>query len=200
MPGVSPGRTGAALFEPHARHYESWYATAEGRRAEQAEQALTTALLEAGGSSATILEVGCGTGHFTRWLAATGRTVYGLDRSPEMLAECSRLGGEAPLVLGDAHALPVRSGAVDAVLLVTALEFLADPRHALNEAVRVARRAVAVVALNRHSVGALRRRLRGGWRSIGRRFPRGGRLWAPPHKAHGAPQRAHLYLVEFLGP
>lgn len=52
----------------------------------------------------------------------------------------------------------MRAAAVDVALFVTTPEFLEDPCTALSEAVRIARRGVAVVALNRWSVGGLSRR------------------------------------------
>jgi hypothetical protein len=61
--------------------------------------------------------------------------------------------------MGDAGCLPVRSGAVDVALLVTTLEFVERPEAALREAVRVARRGLVVVALNRWSLGGLSRRV-----------------------------------------
>jgi SAM-dependent methyltransferase len=64
-----------------------------------------------------------------------------------------------PAILGDAHRLPLRDGAVDLVVFVTTLEFLDDPLAALSEAVRVARRGVILVALNRWSAGGLSRRM-----------------------------------------
>jgi hypothetical protein len=47
---------------------------------------------------------------------------------------------------------------MDLALFVTTLEFLDDPEEALAEAVRVARRGLLVVALNRWSLGGLSRR------------------------------------------
>jgi ubiquinone/menaquinone biosynthesis C-methylase UbiE len=52
----------------------------------------------------------------------------------------------------------VRTSAVDLALFVTTLEFLEHPLTALREAVRVARRGVVIVALNRWSVGGVSRR------------------------------------------
>ena len=63
------------------------------------------------------------------------------------------------MVLGDAHALPFGDAAVDLALFVTTLEFLEHPATALREAVRVSRRGLVVLALNRWSLGGLSRRL-----------------------------------------
>jgi SAM-dependent methyltransferase len=68
-----------------ASRYEGWYETARGRRADRAEQSLLAWLLGWFPGARRVLEVGSGTGHFTRWLAARGFSVIGLDRSPAML-------------------------------------------------------------------------------------------------------------------
>ncbi len=86
--------------------------------------------------------------------------VVGLDRSPAMLAESHRRHPELPVVLGDGHTLPFRDGAVDVTVFVTTLEFLERPAVALRESVRVSRRGLAILALNRWSLGGLSRRWR----------------------------------------
>ncbi|MEW6268040.1 MAG: methyltransferase domain-containing protein [Thermodesulfobacteriota bacterium] len=150
--------TTVPVFEREAARYEAWYATPSGRRIDEAERSLIDWLLSDLASSRVVLDVGCGTGHFTGWLAEGGRTAIGLDRSPAMLAEARRRLPAAPLVLGDAHRLPLRDRSVDVALLVATLEFLDDPHAALAEAARVARHGVAVVALNRCSLGGMSRR------------------------------------------
>jgi ubiquinone/menaquinone biosynthesis C-methylase UbiE len=146
-------------FERAALRYEDWYATPRGRRASRAETQLLDWLLDAFPQARSVLDVGCGTGHFTAWLAQCGLRTIGLDRAPAMLMVLRRQLPGVPALLADAHALPVRDRGVDLVVLIATLEFLEDPRGALLEAVRVARRGVVVVALNRWSVGALSRRI-----------------------------------------
>jgi SAM-dependent methyltransferase len=146
------------LFERDAARYEGWYATARGRRADLAERALLERLLAAFAGVQSVLEVGCGTGHFTRWLADRMPHVVGLDRATAMLAEARRLHPHLLLIQGDAHHVPIRSQVVDLCVFVLTLEFLEDPEAALAEAVRAARRGLVVVALNRWSLGGLSRR------------------------------------------
>jgi len=110
-----------------------------------------------------VLEIGCGTGHFTRWLSDEGLAAVGLDFSAAMLAEARTLDG-VPLVRGDARRLPFADGAFDLAALVTTLEFLEQPREALAEALRVARRGLILGVLNRWSVLGLQRRLAGFFR------------------------------------
>ena len=147
-----------AIFERAAGQYEAWYATPPGRRADRAERALLAWLLEGFPRAQHVLEVGCGTGHFTAWLASQGWRVIGLDRAPAMLAEVRQNRPDMTVMVGDAHSLPMREGAIDLVVFVTTLEFLDEPARALAEATRVARQGLVVVALNRWSLGGLSRR------------------------------------------
>jgi SAM-dependent methyltransferase len=143
-----------------AARYESWYQTAEGRRADEAEKAALGQLLGAFPPLGTVLEIGCGTAHFTRWLADEGLAATGLDSSLEMLAAGRSLDG-VRLVQGDAHSLPFTDRSFDLAAFVTSLEFLSRPRGALLEALRVARDGVLLGVLNRWSFLGVWRRLKG---------------------------------------
>ena len=120
-------------------------------------------LLQAFPQLDSVLEVGCGTGHFSRWLDDQGLAVVGLDLSPVMLAEARALDG-VPLVRGDARRLPFADGVFDLVAFITTLEFLEQPREALAEALRVARCGMVLGVLNRCSLLGLQRRLKGFFR------------------------------------
>lgn len=151
---------GAVFDEQVAAGYESWYQTTEGKRADALEKAALRELLEGFSTASSVLEVGCGTGHFTRWLHEMGQMVAGLDLSMAMLRVTRRLNG-VPLVQGDACRLPFASGTFDVTAMITTLEFVNCPKVALAEAVRVARDGVLLGVLNRWSILALRRRLSG---------------------------------------
>ena len=138
--------------------YEAWYETT-GRHADRLEKALLRRLVGSFPHAQTILEVGCGTGHFTRWFATrrhpgTGREnrlrAVGLDLSQLMLAEAASR-GSPPCVRSDALALPFPPGAFDLAALITTLEFLSDPLQALVEALRVVRQGLILGVLNRGS-------------------------------------------------
>jgi ubiquinone/menaquinone biosynthesis C-methylase UbiE len=159
MSRTEPGRD--PFEEPEiASRYESWYQR-EGRRADRLEKRLLAGLLGELRSPRSLLEVGCGTGHFTRWLRRSGGLVVGLDRSLEMLRQAPPA-ERRWCVRGDASALPFPNGSFDTVAFITTLEFVSDPGRALEEAFRVARRGVLVGALNRHSLLGRRLRRRGG--------------------------------------
>ena len=146
-----------------AAGYEEWYA-GRGRRADRLEKRLLQKLLALFPGNRTILDVGCGTGHFTRWFAGRGFEAAGIDPSRFMLEEARRSGG-ALYVRGDGEALPFPDAAFDLTALITALEFIPDPARALREAVRVSRSGVILGALNGRSL-------------LGRRLSRkGGTIW-----------------------
>jgi SAM-dependent methyltransferase len=147
------------IFEQAADRYDAWYDTLRGRRVERAERGLLGWLLDHVPDARSLLDVGCGTGRVTAGLAERPLRVFGLDRSPAMLAVMRRCHPGIPAILGDAHRLPLRTGAVDLTLLLTTLEFLEDPRAALAEVVRVSRRGMLLVVLNRWSTGGLSRRI-----------------------------------------
>ena len=143
-----------------AKRYEAWFTTPFGRRADRVEKEMLQGLLADFGKSRSLLEVGCGTGHFTDWFASLGLSVVGLDRLPSMLTFARGRRPDVPFVLADAAHLPFGEDAFDVVALVTVLEFLDVPKAALREAERVARHGLIVVSLNRLSPVALWRRLR----------------------------------------
>lgn len=57
--------------------YEAWYETT-GHHAGCLEKALLRRLMTGFPQASTLLEVGCGTGHFARWFSEHGLQVMGL--------------------------------------------------------------------------------------------------------------------------
>ncbi len=146
------------IFEREAQRYEQWYASRRGQRADQAESALLLRLLADFPEARTVVEIGCGTGHFTRMMKSRGLAVVGLDRAEAMLRQMRGHAPAIPAVLGDAHRLPFRNRAVDLAVFITTLEFLDEPATGLSEAVRIARQGMICVVLNQWSLGGFSRR------------------------------------------
>jgi ubiquinone/menaquinone biosynthesis C-methylase UbiE len=138
-----------------ASRYEDWYA-GPGQRADRLETALLDKLLADFPGSTSLLDIGCGTGHFTRWFAAHGLTVLGLDVSQAMLSEAHSR-NSLGYILGDALWLPFGNASFDLTSVITTLEFVSDPIRALSESVRVSRRGILLGVLNRWSIQAVRR-------------------------------------------
>lgn len=139
--------------------YEGWYA-GPGRRADALEKHLLGRLLAGFPEARTALEVGCGTGHFSRLLAERGLRVIGLDLSRPMLLESRRLHSPSCLQ-GDAQALPFADQCIDLVIIITTLEFVESPLRTLKEAVRVGRQGLILGVLNQRSLLAHRYRSSG---------------------------------------
>ena len=166
-----------------AQRYEQWYEVGQGRRADLLEKELLGQLLDGFDTLHTqpkgfsgvrsILEIGCGTGHFTRYFATFLRfsrrracglpSAVGLDISPAMLKEARKRDADKgiPYFMGDALRLPFSDESFDVVAFITTLEFLKDPQQALKEAGRVARRGLLLGVLNAHSLMGIARRLEG---------------------------------------
>ena len=134
------------------------YSTRRGQLADAAERRLLQHLLQGFQDPLSAIEVGCGTAHFTAFLATRGLKLIGVDRAYAMLLEARRRVSSLSLILGDAHHLPFRALSVDLAIFVTTLEFLEDPVRASREAVRVARQGIIAIVLNRYSLAGLSRR------------------------------------------
>jgi len=96
--------------------------------------------------SATILDLGCGTGVVTRALAARdgfAGTVTGIDQSPHFIAAAKRLGAgvaaRVEFAVADAHELPFPDACFDAAVAHTLVSHVRDPIAVLAEAARVVR-------------------------------------------------------------
>ena len=106
------------------------------RRVLAAQWARVLAPLAALPAGAVVLEVGAGAGHFLRQapIRFPSFTWVGLDLSRVGLEQAG-----PPVVQGDAEALPLHAGAVDAVVVNGALHHCPDVPQALREALGVLR-------------------------------------------------------------
>ena len=84
-----------------------------------------------------ILEVGCGAGHWLRWLAEAKVKVVGLDPAAGMLKVARSAVGSRHLVRGRAEALPFASASCGRLFCVNALHHFDDPVAFVREARRV---------------------------------------------------------------
>ena len=131
--------------------YDAWYDSARGRWIGETEYRLVERELAAP-VGAQLLDVGCGTGWFTRRLTCRAElSVVGLDIDADRLAYARRRDPRSSYVRADALALPFDDGRFDAVLSVVTLCFTRNWQNAVSEIVRVCRGRFAIGMLNRHS-------------------------------------------------
>lgn len=142
--------------------YDAWYRTPRGRWIGEREYRLLRSML-APAAGATIVEVGCGTGFFTRRFAQDGGRLVGIDRDPDMIrfAQNHQIADEC-YETADAGMLPFADQAFDHAVAITSLCFVPDQAKALREMVRVARHRIALGLLNRHSLLYWRKGRHGG--------------------------------------
>ena len=135
------------------------------------------------GPGMRVVDVACGSGALTRELAravASGGEVVGIDVSPAMLRQArsrepERLAARPDYAHGDAMALPLADGSVDAATIGFGLRNVGDYRGVLAEMTRVVRVGGRVVVLEVTTPrGAIGRALVAVW--MGRIVPLLGRL------------------------
>ncbi|MGI9952300.1 methyltransferase domain-containing protein [Moorellaceae bacterium AZ2] len=130
----------AELFDKKAQDYDDWYRTPKGRLVDRIEKEAIYEYLQPQAST-EILDIGCGTGNFSLELARRGVKVTGIDVSEPMLArareKAAQEGVAVRFLRSDARRLPFPDESFDAVVSVTALEFVPDLGAALQEAYRV---------------------------------------------------------------
>jgi SAM-dependent methyltransferase len=89
------------------------------------------------------IELGCGTGYVSSWLARRGARPGGIDNSPEQLATARRFqaefGLEFPLHLGNAEASPFADASFDLAISEYGASIWADPYRWIPEAARILR-------------------------------------------------------------
>lgn len=161
-----------------AKGYDAWYETPRGRWIGGRElEMVKRALAPCPGDA--LLDVGCGTGYFTRGMAGESHgQMVGLDIESRWVAYArGRDDGRIRWVVGGAEALPFPDHRFDRVVSITALCFVEEERLAVREMVRVARRRVVLGLLNRHSLL---------WWQKGRRGGRGAYRGARWHTAREA--------------
>ncbi|WP_286784549.1 MULTISPECIES: malonyl-ACP O-methyltransferase BioC [Pseudomonas] len=112
------------------------------------------------------LDLGCGTGHFSRVLATRFPKAEGLalDIAEGMLRHARPLGGATHFVAGDAEYLPLRDASVDLLFSSLALQWCGDFAGVLDGARRVLRPG-GCLAFSSLCVGTLQE-LRDSWQAV----------------------------------
>ena len=70
---------------------------------------------------AVVLDLGCGAGQDSRYLAKLGHRVIGLDRTMPLLQFAKRRALSVPFLLAEIRALPIRNGSLDGIWAAASL-------------------------------------------------------------------------------
>ncbi len=143
--------------------YEAWYHTPRGKWIGETEFSLLLQLMQPEPGQ-TVLDVGCGSGYFSRHFSNVNLGVTGIDPDPAMLKYARSQPGKVNYLQGTALQLPFENETFDHCTAITSLCFVNEPMQALTEMWRVCRYGIALGLLNRNSPLYSQKRDQGGYK------------------------------------
>jgi len=134
-----------------AKEYDAWYDTPRGTWISDCEFKLMRSMLkpQAGES---LLDVGCGTGHFSRRFADIGLKVSGIDPDEKAIAFARARDSDIAYFIGEGQTLPFEDRSFDYSVAVTSLCLIRDVETVVQEMWRVSRKGILLGLLNRNSL------------------------------------------------
>lgn len=133
-------------FDASADSYDNWYDTAEGKMYDRLEKKAVMKYLSPNTQGAKLLDLGCGTGRWSKFFSDYGFVVTGIDVSERMIETAqSKHIPNASFQTADAHSLPFHDDSFDITAAVTTLEFVKDPAVVLAEMVRCTRKPAGLL-------------------------------------------------------
>ena len=124
-------------FDAVADVYDQWYETTEGAMYDRMEKKAVSRYLQQNAQGGKLLEVGCGTGHWSQFFSDCGFVVTGVDISERMIkiAQSKKI-ANASFQIADAHSLPFAGNSFDVTAAITTLEFAGNAELVLQEMIR----------------------------------------------------------------
>lgn len=87
--------------------------------------------------TARVLDLGCGNGHFTKWLRDRATDVFGVDHNPRNCRAAARDYPEVRFAASGGEGLPFADGTFDVVVCSDTLEHTMDDQATVDEILRV---------------------------------------------------------------
>jgi SAM-dependent methyltransferase len=129
----------ASAWEDHANEWIEWARTSAHDGFWTGTWPALRAMLPGPGGG-PVIDVGCGEGRAARELVNLGyQRIVGVERSPTLAAAAAAASPEAPILIGDAAALPVADASAGLVLACMSLLDVDDFTGAVSEIGRVLR-------------------------------------------------------------
>jgi ubiquinone/menaquinone biosynthesis C-methylase UbiE len=119
-----------------ADNYDAYYQTKDGRQVNKIEEELIAAALQKV-PAGKMLELGCGTGHWTKFFIENGFKLTATDISDAMLKYARQKKLQAQILKADSEKLPFNDESFDVVSSITMMEFVMDKDKVLSEIYRV---------------------------------------------------------------
>lgn len=144
------------------KQYNDWYYSKKGTWIGSLEYSVLSQLMQAN-NNATLLDIGCGTGYFSRQFSHNGINVTGIDPASSMIEFAMTQKGDVRYIIGDALRLPCTDNEFDYCSAITSLCFINEPQQVLSEMWRVSKKGLVLGLLNRHSLLYLQKSGRGSY-------------------------------------
>lgn len=125
------------LKQEVATKYDDYYQTEFGNKVDCIEKEIITELLSKIHSDNRLLDIGCGTGHWTDFFINKGYRVTGVDSSEEMLKMARRKNLDAEFILGNSGDLQIADESYSLITTITMLEFVENQEVSIQEMYRV---------------------------------------------------------------
>jgi len=121
-------------FDAIADGYDLWYETAEGAMYDHLEKKVISKYLPRNVQRMKLLEIGCGTGHWSQFFSEYGFEVTGIDVSERMIKIAqSKDIPNASFQMADGQSLPFGDDSFDVAAAITTLEFVDNPESVVQE-------------------------------------------------------------------
>ena len=124
-------------FDKLADSYDNWYSSAVGQMYDKLEKKALDSLVGSHNSGKQLLEVGCGTGHWSRFFSEKGFEVTGIDISEEMIETAGKKNiPNCYFQVADGQSLSFFDNSFDIAAAITTLEFSKNPEEIISEMAR----------------------------------------------------------------
>jgi ubiquinone/menaquinone biosynthesis C-methylase UbiE len=135
-------------FDRIAGCYDDWYNSATGVIYDHLEKRTIGKLLGKERCNGKLLEVGCGTGHWSRYFSDKGFEVTGVDVSREMIEIANQKHiPNSRFEIADGQNLPFADESFDVAAAITALEFTSDPTKIISEMARCVKKSSGILII-----------------------------------------------------
>jgi len=151
-------------FGKVAHLYDNWFQTSVGRVYDRLETRALNQYMPSATQGDKLLDVGCGTGHFSRLFSKCGYQVHGIDISEKMIWEArNAFIPHASFEVADMMNIPYPDEYFEVAASIAAFEFIDYPGKALLEMLRCLKKGgtIIIAVLNKNSP-LTKRRIRQG--------------------------------------